>query len=78
MNYKMTGRFLSQIIFLEAVFLVPALIISLCLQEQTAALAIAASMGIMILVAGILWLFCRHSLSQFSTFALLAICFLDP
>ena len=66
MNYKMTGRFLSQIIFLEAVFLVPALIISLCLQEQTAALAIAASMGIMILVAGILWLFCRHSLSQFS------------
>jgi len=66
MNYKMTGRFLSQIIFLEAVFLVPALIISLCLQEQASALAIVASMGIMLLVAGILWLLCRHSLQQFS------------
>ena len=66
MNYKMTGRFLSQIIFLEAVFLIPALIISLSCAEGTAAGAIGISMGIMAVIAGILWLLCHNSAQQFS------------
>ena len=34
MNYKMIGRFLSQILMIESVFMVPALVISLCYGEM--------------------------------------------
>ena len=30
MNYKMMGRFIGQILMVEAVFMIPAMIISLC------------------------------------------------
>ena len=30
MNYKLMGKFLSQILFVEAVFMLPALIIGIC------------------------------------------------
>ncbi len=65
MNFKMTGRFLAQIIFLEAVFLIPALIISLYHREGAAAGAIGISAGIMAVIAGILWLLCRNSTRRF-------------
>ena len=61
MNLKMIGRFLSQLVALEAAFLVPALGISLGYGEWQSAMAIGISMGIMLITAGILWLLCRHS-----------------
>ena len=66
MNFKMTGRFLAQIIALEAVFLVPSLILSLYDGEATVAGAVGISMGIMAVIAGVLWLVCRRSAQQFS------------
>ena len=66
MNFKMTGHFLSQIIALEAVFLVPSLILCLYDGEASAAGAVGISMGIMGAIAGVLWLLCRRSAQQFS------------
>ena len=66
MNFKMTGRFLSQIIALEAVFLVPSLILCLWDGEASVAGAVGISMGIMAVIAGVLWLLCRRSAQQFS------------
>lgn len=59
MNYKMVGRFISQILFLEAVFMVPALLISLFCGEMTAAGAFVISLGILLTVDLVLFLFCR-------------------
>ena len=36
MNYKMMGRFLAQILFIEIVFMIPALCISLSCGEAMA------------------------------------------
>ena len=61
MNLKMIGKFLAQMVLLEAVFLIPALAISLGYGEWPGAAAIGISMSIMLVVAGVLWLFCRRA-----------------
>ena len=61
MNLKMIGRFLAQLVVLEAAFLIPALGISLGYGEWQSAIAMGISMGIMLAVSGILWLLCRRS-----------------
>ena len=61
MNFKMMGKFISQIIAIEAVFMVPALIISLCYGESAAAAGFLWTLGIMILVTGVLYLSCRKA-----------------
>ena len=66
MNYKMIGRFLALIAALEAVFLLPALGISLGYGEAKAAEAIAVSLGIAVAVAVLLGLLCRRSGRRFS------------
>jgi trk system potassium uptake protein TrkH len=59
MNYKMIGRFLAQILSIEALFMVPALIISYCYGEILAAEAFLISIGIVIAVTAGLFLICR-------------------
>ena len=59
MNFKMMGRFLAQIVALEAAFLVPAFAISLYFRESGAGKAFLLSMAVMALLAGILFLLCR-------------------
>ena len=59
MNLKMMGRFLAQIVALEAAFLVPAFAISLYFRESGAGKAFLLSMAVMALLAGILFLLCR-------------------
>ena len=66
MNYKMIGRFLSQIIAIEAVFLLPALGISLGYGESRAITAFLYTFAIMAALAGILYLFCRRAGKYFS------------
>ncbi len=61
MNFKMIGRFLSQIVAVEAFFMIPALILSLCFGETQAAVAFAWTLGIMVLVMGALWFPCRKA-----------------
>ena len=36
MNYKMMGKFISQILFVEAAFMLPALLLSIVYGEQSA------------------------------------------
>ena len=61
MNVKMMGKFISQIIAIEAVFMIPALLISLFCGETAAVNGFLLTLGIMTLVAGLLFLFCRRA-----------------
>ena len=61
MNVKMMGKFISQIIAIEAVFMIPALVISLCYGEMAAVDGFLLTLGIMILVAGLLFFTCRKA-----------------
>ncbi len=45
MNFKMMGRFVGKILLVEAVFMVPAMLISLWEQEYTAVRAFLWSLG---------------------------------
>ena len=65
MNLKMIGRLLSQLVTIEAAFMIPALCISLGYREWDSAAAMGISMGIMLAVAGLLWLFCRRGNRRF-------------
>ena len=61
MNFKMIGRFMSQIIAIEAVFLLPALFISLGHGEQAAVRAFLYTLGVMLVAAGLLYTICRKA-----------------
>ena len=59
MNYKMMGRFISQIITMEILFLIPALVISLGYGETESVWAFLLTITVMAVVAGILYGLCR-------------------
>lgn len=61
MNMKMMGRFIAQIIAIEAAFMVPAMAISLGYREWPAVQAFAVTIGIMLVSAGLLYLLCRKA-----------------
>ena len=65
MNVKMMGKFISQIIAIEAVFMLPALIISLCYGESAAVEGFLLTLGILVLVSAGLYLCCRKAGSLF-------------
>ena len=61
MNLRMMGKFISQIVAIEAVFMIPALVISLCYRESAAVEGFLWAFGLMVLVAGVLYLLCRKA-----------------
>ena len=61
MNYKMVGRFLSQIIAIEGVFMIPALVISLFLDNSATVLGFVYALLIIFALAGILYALCRKA-----------------
>ena len=61
MNYKMIGRFLAQIIAIESVFMIPALLISLCLGEWASVNGFLLSLAVTILLAGVLYWICHRA-----------------
>ncbi len=65
MNYKMTGRFIAQIITVEGVFLLPPLCISWCLGEWSSVWAFLLTIGIIGAVAAGLFLLCRKARTVF-------------
>ena len=67
MNFKMIGRFLAQIVAIEAVFMIPALCISLGYGEQEAVRAFLITLAIMLVVGGTLYLICRKAGKLFGT-----------
>ena len=52
MNYKMMGRFIGLIIVFEAVFLIPALLISVFSGEAAAVQGFLFAMAVMLLLGG--------------------------
>jgi len=65
MNYRMMGKFLSQIMALEAVFLIPALAIGLYCGETAAVKGILYTVAIIAAVAGLMYLICRGAGRRF-------------
>ncbi len=65
MNYKMMGRFTAQMLLIEGIFLIPALLISLFLEESAAAYGFAVTLGLIALVGGPMYFFCRDAKSAF-------------
>ena len=61
MNFKMMGRFIAQIIAIEAAFMVPALAISLGYGEWPGAKAFAITIGIMLILSAIMYALCRRA-----------------
>ena len=65
MNYKVIGLFIARILSLEALFLTPALGISVFNKEYPAAKGFLISMGIILVLAGLLYLICRGAPKAF-------------
>ena len=65
MNYKMMGRFIAQILAIEAVFMLPALILSLCFQEYGATYAYLYTLAAIMLAVLVLSMICRGAPSAF-------------
>ena len=65
MNYKMMGRFLSQILFIEAFFMIPALLISLGYKEVPAARVFLITIVLITSISIILYRICRGAPSAF-------------
>ena len=65
MNYKMMGRFIAQILSIEGIFMIPALIISLCCGETMPVKGFLWTMLIIIGIVLILTLICRGAPSAF-------------
>ncbi len=65
MNYKMMGRFIGRILLVEAVFMIPSLVISLVKQENMACTGFAASIGITLALSLLLLVLCKGSKRSF-------------
>ena len=61
MNYKMMGRFIGQIISLEAVLMIPALLISVFYGESHTVQAFLLTIAIAIVIGALLLLVCRKA-----------------
>ena len=61
MNFKMMGRFIAQIVAIEAVFMLPALFVSLGYGEGPAAQAFLITVGIMLALSAMLYALCRRA-----------------
>lgn len=65
MNYKIIGKIISQILAIEAVLMLPAVVISVCDGEMNAAKAFLVTMGITFVFSGIFALFSRNAKRAF-------------
>ena len=65
MNYKMMGRFISQILLLEATFMLPALSISLVCREGNAVYGFCVSIAVILAAFWVLRYLCRGSQKGF-------------
>ncbi len=65
MNFKMMGRFVGKILLVEAIFMVPAMFISLWEKEYASVWAFLWSLAAVLAAAGLLLLLCRGSRNQF-------------
>ncbi len=65
MNYKMMGRFVAQSLTIEAIFMVPALLISVFSGEAIAIQSFLITLGILLAVCAVLFWLCKGAPSAF-------------
>ena len=65
MNFKMMGRFIAQILSVEGLFMVPALIMALCLGETMALRGFLVALVVIVLTVYILHRICQGAPSAF-------------
>ena len=65
MNYKMMGRFLAQILFLEGLFMIPALLISLACEDTGVVRAFLYTMALIAGLCALLFPICKGAPSAF-------------
>ncbi len=65
MNYRVMGKFLSQILFVEAVFMVPALLISVYDADVNAIFGFLCSIGIILTASVALHFLCKKARKRF-------------
>ena len=65
MNYKMMCRFMAQILTIESVFMIPALIISICGGETSAVRGFLMTLVLMLLIELILFAIGRKAPDDF-------------
>ncbi len=65
MNYKIIGKFIARIVAMEALFLLPALGISLGFREMAAAKGFLLTLPVMLAFSGLLFLLCRRENGRF-------------
>lgn len=65
MNYRMMGKFISRILLVEAVFMVPALLISIFRDESESVFGFSTGIVITLVTALFLYLLCRKARKGF-------------
>ena len=65
MNYKMMGRFIAQILSIEGIFMIPALLISLFGHETAAFQGFACTIVLTLSISALLFFICRNAPSAF-------------
>ena len=65
MNYKMMGRFIAQILSIEGIFMIPALLISVFCGETGAVRGFLYTLLLIAVVSVLLFLLCRNAPSAF-------------
>ena len=59
MNYKMVGKFVAQTLFVESIFMIPALAISLFCRDGMAIQGFLITLAILLAVQGVLFFLCK-------------------
>ena len=65
MNFKMMGRFIAQILAIEGIFMIPAMIISLCCGDSMAVKGFLLTLALIVIITLMLFLICRGAPSAF-------------
>jgi len=65
MNYKMIGQIIAQIMAIEAIFMLPAFLISLFDEDSGASIAFLLAMAIILAIAVAIWILCRKAKGSF-------------
>ena len=65
MNFKMIGRFTAKMLLIEALFMLPATLISACYGEKKSFWGFLLSVGIIAAVCGVLYLLSRGASKSF-------------
>ena len=65
MNYKMMGRFIAQILLIEGMFMLPALFISISMEETAAVHGFFITLAVTFCLGGLLQLLCKGAKSAF-------------